>query len=90
MFHFVDFYALIQPHFDYAYTLRYPNLIKKLKDTLQVRLNKCINFCLKLQFRKHISNEYFQKLNWLSIIQRFKQYFTKQYSILFKTYGRSI
>ena len=28
---------------------------------------------MKLQCREHISNEYFQKLNWLPINQRFKQ-----------------
>ena len=61
------------PHFDYACTARYPNLSKKLKDKLQVTQNKCIRFCLKLQSRKHISNEHFHKLNWLPINQRFQQ-----------------
>ena len=65
--------ALIQPHFDYACTAWYPQLIKKLKDKLQVTQNKCIRFCLKLQCREHISNEHFQKLNWLPTNQRFKQ-----------------
>ena len=51
----------------------YPNLSKKLTDKLHVTQNKCIRFCLKLQCREHISNEHFQKLNWLPINQRFKQ-----------------
>ena len=63
--------ALIQPHFDYAYTTWYPNLSKKLKDKLQITQNKCIGFCLKLQSREHISNEHFHKLNLLPINQRF-------------------
>ena len=65
--------ALIQPHFDYAFTVWYPDLSKKLKDKLQVTQNKCIRFCLKLQSREHISNEHFHKLNWLPINQRFQQ-----------------
>ena len=65
--------ALIQPHFDYVCTAWYPQLTKKLKDKLQVTQHKCIRFCLKLQCREHISNEHFQKLNWLPINQRFKQ-----------------
>ena len=64
---------LIQPHFDYACTVWYPNLTKRLKDNLQATQNKSIRFCLKLQYREHISNEHFQKLNWLPINQRFKQ-----------------
>ena len=63
--------ALIQPHFDYACTAWYPNLSKKLKNNLQVTQNKCIRFCLKLQCREHISNEHFEKLNWLPVNQRF-------------------
>ena len=73
--------ALIQPHFDYACTAWYPQLTKKLKDKLQVTQNKCITFCLKLQREEHISNEHFQKLNWLPINQMFKQCVT---STIFK------
>ena len=73
--------ALIQSHFDYACTVWYPNLTKKLKDKLQVTQNKCIRFCLKLKCRKHASNGHFQKLNWLRINQKFKQCMT---SIVFK------
>ena len=45
----------------------------KLKYNWQVTQNKCIKFCLKLQCKEYISNEHFQKLNWLPINQRFKQ-----------------
>ena len=65
--------ALIQPRFDYACTVWYPQLTEKLRDKLQVTQNKCIRFCLELQCRVLISNEHFQKLNWLPINQRFKQ-----------------
>ena len=65
--------ALILPHFDYACTVWYPDLSKKLKDKLQVTQNKCIRFCLKLQSREDISNERFHKLNWLPINQRSQQ-----------------
>ena len=65
--------TLIQHHFYYACTAWYPYLSKKLKDKLQVTENKCIRFSLKLQSREHISNEHFQKLNWLPINQRFQQ-----------------
>ena len=70
------FNALIQPHFDYVCPAWYPNLSKKLKDKLQVTQNKCIRFCLKLQSRKHISNEHFHKLDWLPINQSFQQCIT--------------
>ena len=73
--------ALIQPHFDYACPAWYPQLTKKLKDKLQVTQNNRIKFCLELQYREHISNEHFQKLNWLPINQRFKQCVT---STIFK------
>ena len=32
--------ALIQPHFDYACSVRYPNLIKKLKHRIQTTQKK--------------------------------------------------
>ena len=67
--------ALIQPHFDYAYTTWYPNLSKKLKDKLQITQNKCIGFCLKLQSREHISNEPFHTLNWLLLVQTMSRLF---------------
>ena len=39
--------ALIQLHFDYAYSAGYPNLSKKLKNRIQTSQNKCICFCLQ-------------------------------------------
>ena len=38
--------ALIQPHFDYGCTSRYPLLSKALKTKLQIVQNKCIRFYL--------------------------------------------
>ena len=55
----------------------------KLKDKLQVTQNKYITFYLKLKCREHISNEHFQKLKWLPVNQRFKQYVT---STVFKSF----
>ena len=75
--------ALIQPHFDYGKK-------KTLKDKLKVTQNKCIRFCLKLQCREHISNEHFQKLNWLPINQRSNNVSSLQYSNLFKTNAQPI
>ena len=40
--------ALIQPHFDYACSVWYPNLTKKLKHRIQTSQNKCTHFCLQL------------------------------------------
>ena len=72
-FHRIPCNALIQPHLDYAFTVWYLNLTKKLKDKLQVTQNKCIRFCLKLQCREDVSNEHIQKLKWQPINHRFKQ-----------------
>ena len=68
--------ALIPPHFDYACTVWYPDLKKKLKGNLQLTQSKCIRFCLKIQCREYISNEHFQKLSWLPVNQSFKQFVT--------------
>ena len=40
-------------------------MAKKLKDELQVTQNKRTRFCLKLKCKGSISNEHFQKLNWI-------------------------
>ena len=66
--------ALIQPHFDYACTAWYPNLCKKLKNKIQTTQNKCVRFCLNLDKMAHISQNEFEKLNWLSISDRINQY----------------
>ena len=47
--------VLIQPHFDYACSAWYPNLTKKLKNSIQTSQNKCIYFCLQLDEMTHIS-----------------------------------
>ena len=62
--------ALIQPQFDYTYTARYPNLCKILKNKIQTTQNKCVGFCLNLDKMTHISQNGFEKLNWLSISDR--------------------
>ena len=62
--------ALIQPHFDYTYTVWYPNLNKKLKNNIQSTQNKYIRFCLNLDKIAHISQNKFKKLNWLPISDR--------------------
>ena len=49
--------ALIQPHFDYAYSAWYPNLAKKLKDRIRTTQNKCMHFSLQLYKLKHISHK---------------------------------
>ena len=80
-FHIIPYNALIQPHLDYAYTVWYLNLTKKLKDKLQVTQNKCIRFNLELQCREDVSNEHIQKLKWLPMNHRFKQCIVMHYSI---------
>ena len=64
--------ALIQPHFDFACAAWYPNLNKKYKNKLKVLQNNCICFFLQLDNREHIRTEYFDKINWVLIDQRFK------------------
>ena len=54
--------ALIQPHFDYAFG--------KLKNKIQTTQNKCVQFCLNLDKMAHISQNEFEKLNWLPISDR--------------------
>ena len=65
--------ALIQPHFDYVWTVWYPSLIKKLKNKIQTTKNKCVQFCLNLEKIARLSQNEFEKLNWLSISDRFNQ-----------------
>ena len=65
--------ALIQPHFDYACLAWQTNLNKKFRDKLQVTQNKCIRFCLNLENMSHIGLTEFEKINWLSVENRFIQ-----------------
>ena len=76
--------ALIQPHFDYASSAWYPNLIKKLKHRIQTTQNKCMRLCLQLTKLKHISYEEFECLNWLPVTYRLKQCVT---AIVFKYFN---
>ena len=57
--------ALMQPLFDYACSVWYPNLTKKLKHRTQTTQNKCMHFYLQLDKLKYISHEEFENLNWL-------------------------
>ena len=66
-------YALIQPHFDYTCSAWYPNLSRKLKNTIQTSQNKCFGFCLQLDKMSHISQKEFETINWLSIKERYNQ-----------------
>ena len=65
--------ALIQPHFDYVCTAWYPNLNEKLKNKIQTTQNKCVRFCLNLDKMAHISQNGFEKLNWVPISDRINQ-----------------
>ena len=63
--------ALIQPHFDYACSVWYPNLNKKFKPELQTLKNKF--FCLQLDSKDHVGITEFKQINWLPVNYRFRQ-----------------
>ena len=65
--------AIVQPHFDYAYSEWYPNFNEKLTKKIQIAQNKCIRFCLKLAKRHHISSKEFESINWLPVYKRVHQ-----------------
>ena len=65
--------ALIQPHFNYAWSAWYPNLNKKFKGNLQTVQNKCIRNCFQLDNRSHIEKKDFGKINWPRVSERFNQ-----------------
>ena len=77
--------TLIQPHFDYASSAWYPNLTQKMKNKIQIKQNKCIQYCLQLDKMTHISKKEFETLNWLPIKNRFNQ---SIYSIVFKYFTK--
>ena len=56
--------TLIQPQFDYATTVWYPNFNKKLKNKIQTTQNKCVRFCLNLDKMTYMSQNEFERLNW--------------------------
>ena len=66
--------ALIQPHFDYACPVWYPNLTEKMKKKMQITQNKCIRFCLRLVKMHHISEEDFRLMNWLPASKSWSMY----------------
>ena len=70
--------AIIQPHFDYAYSAWYPNVNEKLKKNIQITQNKCIrcilNFRLQLDKRHHIYSKEFESTNWLPVNKKVHQY----------------
>ena len=59
--------ALIQPYFDYACSVWYPNLNEKFKKKLQTLQNKCVHFCLQLGTKTHIGITEFKQINWLHV-----------------------
>ena len=69
--------ALIQPHFDHPLSAWYPNLIKKQKNKIQTKENKCVRYCLQLDKMIHISKNEFETLVnclfWLPIKDSFNQ-----------------
>ena len=67
--------ALIQPQFDYACSVWYPNLNKKFKSKLQSVQNKCIRYYLQLYNKSHTGKKDFEKINWLPVSEKFNQYF---------------
>ena len=76
--------ALIQPHFDHACSAWYPNLTKKLKNSIQTSQNKYTRFCLHLDKMTHISYKEFETLNWLPVTERFNECIN---SIVFKYFN---
>ena len=62
--------ALIQPHFDYTCPAWYSNLTEKTKKIIQIRQNKCIRFCLRLDKMHPISEEDFWLINCLPTSKR--------------------
>ena len=65
--------ALIQPHFDYACSVWYPNLNKKFKTKSRTLQNKRVRFCLQLDNRAHIGITEFKQINWLTANYSFRQ-----------------
>ena len=63
----------IQPHFNNAFSVWYPNLTKKIKHSIQTTQNKCVRFWLQLDNLTHIFLEEFECLSWLPVTYRFKQ-----------------
>ena len=65
--------ALVQPQFDYACSVGYPNLNKKFKTKLQILQIECVHFCLQLDNRAYGGITEFKKINWHSVDYQFRQ-----------------
>ena len=65
--------ALVQPQFDYACSVGYPNLSKKFKTKLQILQIECVCFCLQLDNRAYVGITEFKKINCHSIDYQFRQ-----------------
>ena len=76
--------ALMQPLFDYACTVWFPDLSKKLRLRIQATQNKCIRFCLQLDKMSRICVNEFLELNWLNVHDRYLQFIV---SDIFKFYN---
>ena len=63
----------MQPHFDHACSVWYPNLNKRLKSKLQILQDKCTRFCPNLNNRAHIGQEGFEQINWLPVTNHSKE-----------------
>ena len=63
----------MQPHFDYACSVWYCNLNKKIKTKLQTLRNKCVRFRLQLDNKTHIGITEFKHINWLPVNYRFRR-----------------
>ena len=59
--------------FDYACSTWYPNLNEKLNKKIQIPLNTCIGFSLKLEKRHHIPRKEFESISWLPVYKRVHQ-----------------
>ena len=78
--------AMVQPLFDYACLVWYPNLTQNLKNRLQCAQNKCLRFCLSLNSRTTMKIEHFEEINWLNVHDRYNQLIA---STVFKFYNGS-
>ena len=63
----------MQPHFDYACSVWYRNLNKKIKTKLQTLRNKCVHFRLQLDNKTHVGITEFKHINWLPVNYRFRR-----------------
>ena len=63
----------MQPHFDYACSVWYRNLNKKIKTKLQTLRNKCVRFRLQLDNKTHVGITEFKHINWLPVNYRFRR-----------------